>query len=164
MSEILSKELSKYNITVNVIGPTPIYTDLIKVVPKEKVEEIINKQTIKRFGEFSDISNVINFFISDEVNLYWSKNLSWWIMILDIIKKYHGISIIDKNGNYTFEDLIRQVDIFSNLLDEKIKKFDSVMIYSDYNFFSITLLIYLSSRILILFQLLKLLTMNIYLN
>ncbi len=66
MSEILSKELSKYNITVNVIGPTPIYTDLIKVVPKEKVNEIINKQTIKRFGDFSDISNVINFFISDE--------------------------------------------------------------------------------------------------
>ena len=61
-------------------------------------------------------------------------------MILDIIKKYHGISIIDKNGNYTFDDLIRQVDIFSNLLDKKIKKFDSVMIYSDYNFFSIALL------------------------
>jgi len=34
---------------------------LIKVVPKDKVDEIINKQTIKRFGTLEDIVNVINF-------------------------------------------------------------------------------------------------------
>lgn len=66
MSRIMSKELSTYNITINTIGPTPVYTDLIKVVPNDKVEEIINMQAIKRFGTFEDISNVINFFISDE--------------------------------------------------------------------------------------------------
>ena len=66
MSKILSKELSRYNITVNTIGPTPIYTDLIKVVPKDKVNEIINMQSIKKFGEFKDISNVIDFFISEK--------------------------------------------------------------------------------------------------
>lgn len=64
MSSILSKELSNYNITVNTIGPTPIYTDLIKVVPKDKVNEILLKQTIKRFGKFDDVSNVIDFFIN----------------------------------------------------------------------------------------------------
>lgn len=64
MSKIMSKELADYNITINTIGPTPIYTDLIKVVPKDKVDEIINKQTIKRFGLFEDISNVTDFFIS----------------------------------------------------------------------------------------------------
>jgi 3-oxoacyl-[acyl-carrier protein] reductase len=63
MSQIFSKELSKYNITVNTIGPTPILTDLIKVVPKDKVNDILNKQTLKRFGEFSDVSNVIDFYI-----------------------------------------------------------------------------------------------------
>jgi len=66
MSKIMSKELSTYNITVNTIGPTPVYTDLIKVVPKDKVEEIINMQSIKRFGTFEDISNVTDFFIRDE--------------------------------------------------------------------------------------------------
>ncbi len=66
MSRIMSKELSTYNITINTIGPTPVYTDLIKVVPKDKVEEIINMQTIKRFGSFEDISNVTDFFINDE--------------------------------------------------------------------------------------------------
>ena len=52
MTKIFSKEISKYNITVNVIGPTPVMTDLIKVVPNDKVEEILNKQTLKRFGTF----------------------------------------------------------------------------------------------------------------
>ena len=66
MSKIMSKELSSYNITINTIGPTPVYTDLIKVVPKDKVEEIISMQTIKRFGLFEDISNVTDFFISDK--------------------------------------------------------------------------------------------------
>lgn len=66
MSQILSKELSKYNITVNTIGPTPIETDLIKVVPKVKVEEILNQQTLKRFGTYEDISNVIDFFIDEK--------------------------------------------------------------------------------------------------
>ena len=67
MSRIMSKELSSYNITVNTIGPTPVYTDLIKVVPKDKVEEIINEQSLKRFGLFEDISNVIDFFISEKI-------------------------------------------------------------------------------------------------
>ena len=66
MSRIMSKELSGYNITINTIGPTPVYTDLIKVVPKDKVDEIINMQTLKRFGLFEDISNVTDFFISDK--------------------------------------------------------------------------------------------------
>ena len=66
MTKILSKEISSYNITVNTIGPTPVMTDLIKVVPKDKVEEILNKQTLKRFGTFEDVSNVIDFFISEK--------------------------------------------------------------------------------------------------
>mgnify|MGYP000064729286 FL=1 len=66
MSKILAKELSSYNITVNTIGPTPVKTDLMKVVPKDKAQEIINKQTFKRFGTFEDIINVIDFFISDK--------------------------------------------------------------------------------------------------
>ena len=60
-----SKELSSFNITVNAIGPTPIQTDLIKAVPKDKIEDLLNKQTIKRFGTFEDIINVIDFFIDD---------------------------------------------------------------------------------------------------
>lgn len=63
LTQTISKELAAFNITVNAIGPTPIETDLIKAVPKDKIEELLNKQTIKRFGTFEDIKNVINFFI-----------------------------------------------------------------------------------------------------
>ncbi len=66
MTKILSKELSKFNITVNTIGPTPIETDLTRVVPKDKLDTIINDQTIKRFGNIDDIINVLDFFKSDK--------------------------------------------------------------------------------------------------
>ena len=65
-TQTASKELSPFNITVNAIGPTPIQTDLIKAVPKDKIDELLNKQTIKRFGEFEDIINVIDFFLNEK--------------------------------------------------------------------------------------------------
>lgn len=67
-TQTASKELSSFNITVNAIGPTPIQTDLIKAVPKDKIEELLNKQTIKRFGTFEDIINVCDFFCDDKSN------------------------------------------------------------------------------------------------
>jgi 3-oxoacyl-[acyl-carrier protein] reductase len=39
---------------------------LIKAVPKNKIEELLNKQTIKRFGTFEDIINVIEFFVDEK--------------------------------------------------------------------------------------------------
>jgi 3-oxoacyl-[acyl-carrier protein] reductase len=64
MTKILAKELAAFNITVNAIGPSPVYTDLIKVVPKDKIEELLNQQAIHRLGELEDVENVIDFFIS----------------------------------------------------------------------------------------------------
>lgn len=61
-TKTISKELAPYNITVNAIGPTPVETDLIKTVPKEKLDDLLEKQTIKRFGNLEDIKNVIDFF------------------------------------------------------------------------------------------------------
>ena len=64
-TEVTAKELSPFGITVNAIGPTPILTDLIKTVPKNKIEDLIQMQAIKRLGVFGDIKNVIDFYISD---------------------------------------------------------------------------------------------------
>jgi len=68
MTQILAKELGTYNITCNAVGPSPVYTDLIKNVPEEKIASLINRQAIKRYCEFFDISNVIDFFIKPESN------------------------------------------------------------------------------------------------
>ena len=66
LTQILSKELAEYKITVNAIGPTPIKTDLIKSVPQKKIEALLQRQAIKRYGEFDDITNVTDFFIKPE--------------------------------------------------------------------------------------------------
>ena len=68
LTEVLSRELSDMGITVNAVGPTPVKTDLIKSVPKDKMESLVGRQAIKRYGEYKDISNVIDFFIQPESN------------------------------------------------------------------------------------------------
>lgn len=67
-TKIFAKEVSSMGITVNAIGPTPIQTDLIKAVPKAKIDELLNHQSIKRLGEFEDVINVINFYIHKNSN------------------------------------------------------------------------------------------------
>jgi len=64
-TKISARELSEFGITVNAVGPTPISTDLIKGVPDEKMKALVNTQLIKRYGEFDDVTNVIDFFIDE---------------------------------------------------------------------------------------------------
>ena len=60
--------MAPHNITVNAIGPTPVKTDLIRTIPNKKIDDLLTKQAIKRFGTFDDIKNVIDFFIDDQSN------------------------------------------------------------------------------------------------
>ncbi|WP_086290738.1 SDR family NAD(P)-dependent oxidoreductase [Campylobacter devanensis] len=64
LTQVGAKELSEFGITINAIGPTPVPTDLIKNVPKDKIDTLLNQQAIKRFGEFNDVLNVIEFFLN----------------------------------------------------------------------------------------------------
>ncbi|KFL34215.1 MULTISPECIES: SDR family NAD(P)-dependent oxidoreductase [unclassified Sulfurospirillum] len=66
LTETTAKELSPFGITVNAIAPTPIETDLIKAVPKEKMASLLAQQAIARFGTFDDIKHVIDFLIDDK--------------------------------------------------------------------------------------------------
>ena len=66
LTKIASKEFGSFGITVNAIGPTPVPTDLIKNVPKEKMDNLLAQQAIKRFGNINDLLNVIDFFIDDK--------------------------------------------------------------------------------------------------
>ncbi|MGB0910359.1 MAG: SDR family NAD(P)-dependent oxidoreductase [Nitrospirales bacterium] len=66
LTQVLSHELAPHNITVNAVGPTPVPTDLIKNVPKKKMDALLNRQAFKRFGTNEDIANVIDFFIRKE--------------------------------------------------------------------------------------------------
>lgn len=66
LTRIMAKEMGRMNITCNAIGSTPIRTDMIKDFPKRTMEAVIKGQAVARFGEFSDISNVVDFFVKPE--------------------------------------------------------------------------------------------------
>jgi 3-oxoacyl-[acyl-carrier protein] reductase len=65
-TKILSKELAEVKIEVACLGLTPIFTDLIKNVPKEKIDNIINQQPIKKTYTEIDIWEFLNNYINDK--------------------------------------------------------------------------------------------------
>jgi len=75
LTEIMAKEFAALGITVNALGPTPIETDLIRSVPKDKMQALISRQAIQRMGEFSDVANVIDFYLKKESNFITGQNL-----------------------------------------------------------------------------------------
>ena len=66
LTETLAREYANYGITVNAVAPPAVKTDLIKNVPKEKLEKLLQRQAIHRFGKIEEICNVIDFFIKQE--------------------------------------------------------------------------------------------------
>lgn len=63
-----ARELGEFGIRVNAIGPTPVHTDLVRNIPKNKLDELLSQQIIHRFGETKDVRNVIDFFNKEESN------------------------------------------------------------------------------------------------
>jgi 3-oxoacyl-[acyl-carrier protein] reductase len=63
-TRILAHELGGWGITCNSFGATPIMTDMIRGVPKDKIDAVVNGLAIKRLGTLDDCVNVCDFFIS----------------------------------------------------------------------------------------------------
>lgn len=66
LTRTASVELAAYGITVNGVGSTPVQTDLIKNVPSETMQQLLNRQAIPRYAEMLDIQNAIDFFLRKE--------------------------------------------------------------------------------------------------
>ena len=65
-------------------------------------------------------------------------------MIVDLIKNYNGECVIDHFGSYSFSNAYDQIEKFKKSFIERVQKNDRVLIYSDYTFQSISLLLSLS--------------------
>lgn len=75
LTRVAARELAPFNITVNAVGPTPVLTDLIRTVPRQKMDALIGTQAIRRMGEHRDVANVIDFFISRESDFVTGQTL-----------------------------------------------------------------------------------------
>ncbi len=69
MAESMAREYADYGITINTVAPPAVETDLIKNVPKEKLDKLLQRQAIHRYGHAKDVCNTIDFFLKDESDL-----------------------------------------------------------------------------------------------
>jgi 3-oxoacyl-[acyl-carrier protein] reductase len=65
LTRVAARELGDFGITVNAVGPTPVKTDLIRQVPPDKIEALLARQAIKRFGEMEDVAQAVDFFLNE---------------------------------------------------------------------------------------------------
>ena len=67
-SKSLAKEVGSRGITVNAIAPGYIQTDMTKVISEKVKEEILSQIPLSRFGKPEEISQLVDFLISDEAS------------------------------------------------------------------------------------------------
>ena len=65
MSKSLAYELASRNITVNVVSPGFIETDMTKTLTNEQVQSILNNIPSAKLGKPSDIACTVGFLASD---------------------------------------------------------------------------------------------------
>ena len=67
-SKSLAKEVGSRGITVNAIAPGYIQTDMTEVINEKVKEEILSQIPLARFGKPEEISQLVDFLISDEAS------------------------------------------------------------------------------------------------
>jgi 3-oxoacyl-[acyl-carrier protein] reductase len=67
-TRVLSKEVFNSGITVNVLAPSVIETDLSKAINQDALMEVLNRNAIKKYGDLTDVTNSIDYLIREESN------------------------------------------------------------------------------------------------
>ena len=65
-TRIVAREAAPFGITCNAIGPSPVKTQLTDNIPADKIERLIARQSVPRWAEPDDVTNVIDFFLRPE--------------------------------------------------------------------------------------------------
>ncbi|NOR67343.1 MAG: SDR family oxidoreductase, partial [Woeseiaceae bacterium] len=64
-SKSLAREVGSRNITVNVVAPGFIDTDMTRVMPEDQRAAMLGQVPLKRLGEAQDIADSVVFLASD---------------------------------------------------------------------------------------------------
>lgn len=67
-SKSLAQEMGSRGITVNVVAPGFIDTDMTALLPEQVKEELLKRIPLKRLGKVEDIAEVVAFLASDSAN------------------------------------------------------------------------------------------------
>ena len=62
-SRVLAKEVAKLGITVNVLAPSAIKTELSAKINQNALAEVLSRNAINTYGEFEDVTNAVDFLI-----------------------------------------------------------------------------------------------------
>jgi 3-oxoacyl-[acyl-carrier protein] reductase len=65
MANVMAREFASFNVTCNTIAITAIDSDMLRQLPRDKVEAIIARLPLPRFAEADDILNVVDFLASE---------------------------------------------------------------------------------------------------
>jgi 3-oxoacyl-[acyl-carrier protein] reductase len=65
LTNILAKEFAGFGVTCNTLGITAIETDMLRQLPRDKIDAVIASLPLPRYATANDILNVVDFFASD---------------------------------------------------------------------------------------------------
>lgn len=75
-TKALAREAASKNITVNVIAPGYIETEMVAKVPAEVLQNIIDKIPVKRLGRPEEIARAVTFLVSDDSGFITGETMS----------------------------------------------------------------------------------------
>lgn len=75
-SKALARETASKNITVNVVAPGYIATEMVSQVPENVLAKIIDQIPVKRLGEPKEIARAVSFLVSDAAGFITGETMS----------------------------------------------------------------------------------------
>lgn len=68
LANVMAKEFGSFGVTCNTLAISAIDSDMLRQLPRDKIEAIIAGLPVPRFARIEDILNVIDFFASENSN------------------------------------------------------------------------------------------------
>lgn len=66
LARSVAKELASRNVTVNVVSPGPVDTDMLGVLSEQRRDEMVARVPMGRIGVVGDVANVVGFLTSEQ--------------------------------------------------------------------------------------------------